>query len=89
MDISQHSAHHETVHLIANLDELERKLFFVGQLSFRSFKVSFQNVKYFLQSCSHSSFSLLQEWIRRESSKINTAALVASHRKRKFAEMTV
>ena len=39
MDMSQHSAHHETVHIIANLDELERKLFSVGQLSFRSYKV--------------------------------------------------
>nr|SVE74513.1 EOG090X0G8U [Daphnia barbata] len=67
MDMSQHSTHHETIHLIANLDELERKLFRVGQLSFRCYK----------------------EWIRRESNKINTAALVASHKKRKFAEMTV
>nr|SVE94570.1 EOG090X0G8U [Simocephalus serrulatus] len=67
MDMSQHSTHHETVHLIANLDELERKLFAVGQLSFRSYK----------------------EWVRRESSKINTASLVASHRKRKFAEVTI
>ncbi len=39
MDMSQHSTHHETVHIIANLDELERKLFAVGQLSFRSYKV--------------------------------------------------
>nr|SVE92722.1 EOG090X0G8U [Megafenestra aurita] len=67
MDMSQHSTHHETIHLIANLDELERKLFSVGQLSYRSYK----------------------EWVRRESSKINTATLVASHRKRKFAELTV
>nr|SVE93328.1 EOG090X0G8U [Moina brachiata] len=67
MDMSQHSTHHETVHLIAHMDELERKLFAVGQSSFRHYK----------------------EWIRRESSKINTAALVASHRKRKFAELTI
>nr|CAH0100694.1 unnamed protein product [Daphnia galeata] len=67
MDMSQHSTHHETVHIISNLDELERKLFGVGQLSFRSYK----------------------EWVRRESNKINTAALVASHRKRKFAEVTI
>jgi hypothetical protein len=40
MDMSQHSTHHETVHIISNLDELERKLFGVGQLSFRSYKVS-------------------------------------------------
>lgn len=39
MDMSQHSTHHETVHIIANLDELERKLFGVGQLSYRSYKV--------------------------------------------------
>lgn len=39
MDMSQHSTHHETIHLIANLDELERKLFSVGQLSYRSYKV--------------------------------------------------
>jgi len=64
MDLSQHSTHQETVQLVSHLDELERKLFGVGLLSFRSFK----------------------EWIRRESSRINTAALVASHRKRKFAE---
>lgn len=56
MDISQHSAHHETVHLIANLDELERKLFFVGQLSFRSFKVRILNIHF--ESGSH--LSLLQ-----------------------------
>ncbi len=37
--MSQHSTHHETVHIIANLDELERKLFGVGQLSYRSYKV--------------------------------------------------
>ena len=40
MDISQHSTHQETVQLIAHLDELERKLFYVGQMSFRSYKVS-------------------------------------------------
>ena len=39
MDMSQHSTHHETVHLIAHLDELERKLFAVGQTSHRNFKV--------------------------------------------------
>lgn len=67
MDMSQHSTQHETVHLIAHLDELERKLFTVGQQSFKNYK----------------------EWVMRESSKINTAALVASHRKRKFAQVTV
>nr|SVE70131.1 EOG090X0G8U [Eubosmina coregoni] len=66
MDMSQHSTQHETIHLIANLDELERKLFAVGQLSYKNYK----------------------EWVMRESSKINTAALVASHRKRKFAQVT-
>ena len=39
MDISQHSNHQETIQLIAHLDELERKLFAVGQLSFKSYKV--------------------------------------------------
>ena len=39
MDMSQHSTQHETVHLIAHLDELERKLFFVGQQSFKNYKV--------------------------------------------------
>ena len=41
MDMSQHSSHQETLKLIAHLDELERKLFSVGQLSFKSYKVSF------------------------------------------------
>ena len=39
MDMSQHSTQHETIHLIANLDELERKLFAVGQLSYKNYKV--------------------------------------------------
>ena len=39
MDMSQHSTQHETVHLIAHLDELERKLFTVGQQSFKNYKV--------------------------------------------------
>jgi len=39
MDMSQHSTQHETVHLIAHLDELERKLFSVGQQSFKNYKV--------------------------------------------------
>ena len=39
MDKAQHSTHQETIHLTAHLDELERKLFAVGQLSFKSYKV--------------------------------------------------
>jgi len=52
MDMSQHSTQHETVHLIAHLDELERKLFFVGQQSFKNYKVHIffwsKHVKYYM-----------------------------------------
>ena len=87
MDISQHSTHQETVQLIAHLDELERKLFAVGQSSFKSFKV--RKLVTILLMLTALIIFLIQEWIRRESSKINTASLVASHRKRKFAEVSV